>query len=82
MTLNIGKVTITPVACALILGIIVNLLVNIKSKKSDAQNSDATSDTVDAAQETTATTEKSESAETEEAEEAATNTDGVTEQPE
>ena len=82
MTLNIGKVTITPVACALILGIIVNLLVNIKSKKSDAQNSDATSDTVDAAQETTATTEKSESAETEETAEAATNTDGVTEQTE
>ena len=30
MVLNIGKVTITSVACALILGILVNLLVNLK----------------------------------------------------
>ncbi len=32
MTLSIGKVTVTEVACALILGILTNLLVNIKSK--------------------------------------------------
>ncbi len=31
--LNIGKVTLTAVACALILGILVNILGNIKSKK-------------------------------------------------
>ena len=30
MVLNIGKVTITSVACALILGILVNGLVNLK----------------------------------------------------
>jgi uracil permease len=33
MNLEIGAVTITEVACALILGILVNLLVNIKTKK-------------------------------------------------
>lgn len=33
MALNIGKVTITEVACALILGILTNLLVNIKKNK-------------------------------------------------
>ena len=33
MVLNIGKVTITSIACALILGILVNLLCSIKSKK-------------------------------------------------
>ena len=33
MVLNIGKVTLTSVACALILGILVNLLGNIKAKK-------------------------------------------------
>ena len=33
MVLNIGGVTLTAVACALILGILVNLLGNIKSKK-------------------------------------------------
>jgi uracil permease len=35
LKLNIGEVTITDVACALILGILTNLLVNIKKKKSD-----------------------------------------------
>ncbi len=43
MVLTFGKVTITSVACALILGILVNLLVNIKSKKKgvpDAQTAD------------------------------------------
>ena len=33
MVLNIGQVTLTAVACALILGILVNLLGNIKCKK-------------------------------------------------
>ncbi len=32
MVLNIGAVTVTEVACALILGILTNLLVNIKRK--------------------------------------------------
>ena len=35
MVVNIGPVVITEVACALILGILTNLLVNIKSKKED-----------------------------------------------
>lgn len=35
MVLNIGKVTITSVACALILGILINLLCNIKRKKAE-----------------------------------------------
>ena len=35
MTLSIGAITITNVACALILGILVNLLGNIKCKKND-----------------------------------------------
>ena len=33
MVINIGEVTITSIACALILGILVNILGNIKSKK-------------------------------------------------
>ena len=37
LVINIGKVTLTAVACALILGILVNLLGNIKSKKEDSQ---------------------------------------------
>ncbi|MDE6613230.1 MAG: uracil-xanthine permease, partial [Clostridia bacterium] len=35
LTLNFGKVTITAVACALILGILTNLLVNIKGRNKD-----------------------------------------------
>lgn len=35
LTLVIGKVTITSIACALILGIIVNVLVNLKTKKKE-----------------------------------------------
>ncbi len=54
MVLTIGKVTITSVACALILGILANLLVNIKSKKTKAETAEATdADTSD----TTATTD-------------------------
>ena len=45
MVLTFGKVTITAVACALILGILVNVLVNIgnkKEKKETAATEDAT----------------------------------------
>lgn len=35
MVLNIGQITITSIACALILGILVNVLGNIKCKKAD-----------------------------------------------
>lgn len=35
LTLNIGAITITSVACSLILGILINLLVNINAKKSN-----------------------------------------------
>ena len=48
MSLSFGQVTITEVACALILGILVNLLVNIKGKKSAAP---AETETPDAPQE-------------------------------
>ncbi len=37
MVLNIGQVTLTSVACALVLGILVNLLGNIKCKKQDKE---------------------------------------------
>lgn len=43
MVLTFGKVTITSVACALILGILVNLLVNIKSKKKGNDGADPAS---------------------------------------
>ena len=36
MTLNIGKVTLTEIACALILGIITNLVLNRKSSQTEA----------------------------------------------
>ena len=42
MVLTFGKVTITAVACALILGILVNLLVNIGSKKKENTETAAT----------------------------------------
>ena len=38
LTLNIGAVTVTEVACALILGILTNLLVNIRRKKKDGED--------------------------------------------
>lgn len=38
MTLNFGSITVTEVACALILGILVNLLVNIKKKNKNSNN--------------------------------------------
>ncbi|MDE6361779.1 MAG: hypothetical protein K2L53_02255, partial [Clostridia bacterium] len=40
MTLNFGSITVTEVACALILGILVNLLVNIKKKDKSANIDD------------------------------------------
>lgn len=40
MTLTFGKVTLTSVACALVLGILVNLLVNIKGKKASVETAD------------------------------------------
>lgn len=42
LTLKFGAVTITEVACALILGILTNLLVNIKRKKDGEKGVDAT----------------------------------------
>lgn len=62
MALNIGKVTITEVACALILGILVNVLVNIGSKKQAAQEvaAEATA-TVDAPEQEAAATEDTQS---------------------
>lgn len=42
MSLSFGKVTVTEVACALILGILVNLLVNIGSKKKENTETAAT----------------------------------------
>ena len=38
LVLNIGKVTLTAVACALILGILVNILGNIKCKKANKED--------------------------------------------
>lgn len=37
LTLTFGSVTITAIACALILGILVNLLVNVKGKKTEEE---------------------------------------------
>ena len=42
MVVNIGKVTITEVACALILGILVNLLVNIRGKNNEDEQAPET----------------------------------------
>ncbi len=48
--MTFGKVVITSVACALILGILTNVLVNIRSEKADAQAEvTATTDGADAA---------------------------------
>lgn len=45
MTLNFGQVTITSVACALILGILVNLLTSKAAKKDAEQNEEAVVET-------------------------------------
>ena len=42
LSLTIGKVTLTEVACALILGILVNLIVNIRKNKKDNYSGEAT----------------------------------------
>ena len=57
MTLTFGKVTITAVACALVLGILTNLLVNIKSKKADGATTESENTDSTVANETTATPE-------------------------
>ena len=44
LTLTFGKITITSVACSLILGILTNLLVNIKSKKGKANQTEGTAE--------------------------------------
>ena len=41
LTLTFGKVTLTSVACALILGILTNVLCSIKSKKENAPSAPA-----------------------------------------
>ena len=46
MTLNFGQVTITSVACALILGILANLLTSKAAKKDAEQNEEAVAETV------------------------------------
>ncbi len=50
MVLNIGKVTLTSVACALILGILTNLMVNVKNneKAQGAESETAQTDGIDA----------------------------------
>ena len=42
MVVKIGAVTITSVACALILGILANLLVNIKKKGGESSDGEKT----------------------------------------
>lgn len=49
MVLNIGKVTLTAVACALILGILTNLFVNIKGKNSEENAETPTTENVEQA---------------------------------
>ena len=63
MVLTFGKITITEVACALILGILVNLLCSIKEKKNEKEAPAATADASVAA-ETMESAEKTESSET------------------
>ena len=48
LTVSVGAVTITSVACSLILGILTNLLVNIKSKKApkDAEDTEENNEEV------------------------------------
>lgn len=58
LSLTFGKITITSVACSLILGILTNVLVNIKSKKAQPEAAETT--------ETAETAETVEAAETDE----------------
>lgn len=61
LTLSFGKITITSVACSLILGILTNVMVNVKSKGAE-QAQETTQETKDAeqAQETTKDTKDAE----------------------
>ena len=52
LTINVGKITITTIACSLILGILVNLLCNIKKKNLDSQNETAEATTATVTEET------------------------------
>ena len=67
LVLTIGKVTITAVACALILGILTNLLLNIGAKKGKAQPAAEGAVEAPAAMEDSAGTEAQPPAETDEA---------------
>ncbi len=61
LTLNFGQVTITEVACALILGILTNLLVNIKKKGTTASEAPVSEEnTQEAAEEAAASEDKEE----------------------
>ena len=65
MIVSFGEVTITEVACALILGIIVNLIVGINrdKKAAEAEEGEAPSVSVDATAEAAATTDAAETVE-------------------
>ena len=58
LVLTFGKVTITAVACALILGILTNVLVNIKSKKNKNSGEQITIDEIETAKEDSEPTEE------------------------
>ena len=60
MVLTFGKVTITAVACSLILGILTNLLVNIKSKKNGGEAVEASAQNGEAVDATVAADESAE----------------------
>ncbi len=69
MVLNIGKVTLTAVACSLILGILTNLLVNIKHSKNTnetAETNPSTDEIAEKAPEQSAEKEAAATAESEE----------------
>ena len=54
LVLKIGPVTITAVACALILGILTNLIVNIKSRNNDGNEQLVIEEVAPATEEVTA----------------------------
>lgn len=78
MALTIGKVTVTEVACALILGILTNLLVNIGHKKESGENAEAVAETAGEGQAEIAHDEAAATAETA-TEEASVKSDTVSE---
>ncbi len=69
MVLNIGKVTLTAVACSLILGILTNLLVNIKRNKNTNETVETVSSTDEKNEQIPEQTAEAEAAATAEAEE-------------